>query len=435
MKIREEVEMKVTLDRTESLTSYLIVEPEASEIRDYVESVSQRWLKRLEVPGFAKGAAPIEALEQHVSREDIIEEAIKEWAHKIYPKVIKEQNIDIWLQPMVTVIQKEPPKLQIAVALKPIVEICDYHNLKIAFEPLEVNEEEINNILEKSRLQLADHQPVDRPIQEGDLVDFDIEGIASGSMFLNKKGLRAQIMSNFAPEIPGLYKIFFGLKKGEEKEFKLELPANFKQKIVAGTEANFSVKINEIREVSLPALNNEFVQQVAPGAKSLDDLKERIRYNLKKEKEQNAAIKHKEKIVETLIENSKVEFPFLMVDLQANDLVNEYMQQIRSSCKDEKEYEEKTKEINEDKIKENARLLAKKRISWSLVLDEVAKSEGVEVADEEIAEEIDGMTNSIRDEAKKKEARRTMHRAERDNIIDIIKARKTINKLAEIYKI
>lgn len=425
--------MKVTLGKSESRTTYLIVEPEASELEPYIEKVYKHTTKRIEIPGFAKGEAPRNILEEYVGREQIIEDAIKELAHAVYPKVIKDHNLEQWIQPMVMVLQNDPPKFEIAVPMEPIVELCDYRNMDIKPESLDVTEEEVNGILEKTRLQLGEHFPVERPVKEGDLIDIDIEGTVSGSSFMDKKRVRAQITPRFAPDIPDLYKKIIGIKKNEENKFKIKLPEYHVNKFLAGKEADITVTVFDIREVKLPALDDKFSRRVAPGVETLEQLKERIRYNMKSEKEQNADTRFKEKAVEMLLANSRLEYPPLMIELQAKLLVDEYNQQLRSSCKDDKEYEEKRKLISDDNIKENCKALATKRVLWSLVLDEVARQEGIDVSDDEITQEIDGMTEGLKEE-KQKEARRYLHSYDRQNVKDLIRARKTINKLAAIVK-
>jgi len=171
---------------------------------------------------------------------------------------------------------------------------------------------------------------------------------------------------------------------------------------------------------------------VAPGVPSLEELKKRIRYNMMKEKEMNADTRFKEKIVAMLIEKSHLEYPTMMIDLQAKQIMEDYKEQLKTSAKNENEYQEKLSLIPEEQLKKGSVELAKKRVLWTLVLDEVAKAEGITVSEEEIAAEVDEMTADIAEEIKQKEARRRLHRNERENVIDLIKVRKTVNRLADI---
>ena len=146
----------------------------------------------------------------------------------------------------------------------------------------------------------------------------------------------------------------------------------------------------------------------------------------------SAETRFKEKIVAALIQESHLEYPAIMVDLRTKQLMEDYKKEIKSSTKTESEYQEKLSMVPMEQIKKGCMELAKKRIEWTLILDEVAKAEGIDVSDEEIAEEIDGMTADIAEEMKQKESCRRLHSYERENVTDVIKIRKTVNRLAEI---
>lgn len=424
--------MKVTFDRTENRTAFITVEPDAGDLKKYIDKVYKRMAKKAEIPGYPEGDAPHDVIEEYIDKEKALEDAIKELAHEDSSKIIKEHNIENWLQPMVTILQYDPPKYEIAAALKPIVEIADYRKLNVEPEPPDVSDAEVDSVLERQRIQIGTLTAVERPVQSGDLLVLDIEGNVEGKTFMSKKYSRFYVDENFVPEMPGLWEKLVGAKKEEDFGFKLALPGEYSDKSAAGKTADFSVRIHDIRELVLDEINDDFAKKVAPGVPSLEELKKRIRYNLAKEKEMNADTRFKEKIVATLIEESHIEYPAMLVELQANQLVEDFKQQMKSSVKDENEYKEKLGLIAMDKIKESSMELAKKRVLWTLVLDEVAKAEGITVSDDEIAEEIDRMTDDIQEEIKQKESRRRLHTYERENVTDVIKVRKTVNRLAEI---
>jgi trigger factor len=425
--------MKATLDKTENHMTYLTVETEASEIEEYIEKVYQRIVKGTEVPGFRKGNAPREVLEKYVGREKMMEDAIKEMVPVTCSKVLKEQNLEAVIQPMVKILRNEPLKFEMVVPLKPVVELGDYHGIKVEPDSLEVKEEEVDKVLEDLRNQFGGQTMVDRPVKEGDIITLDIEGVVYESPFLRKKGVKFQVTPDFATDIPDLYEKMIGAKKGEELKFKLRLPENYESKVVAGKEVDFTVLVHDIQETSLPELDDEFAKKVAPGIESIDVLKERIRANMKSEKEHNADSKFEEKIVEALIESSKLEYPPIMVDLELRGLIEEYKQRLQSSCKDQKEYEQKIKQVPEEKLREEGGPVAKKRILWSLVLNEVTKAEGIDVNDQEIDAEIESM---IKDSgAQMEEMRGYMNNYEnRMDVKSFLLDRKTIKRLVEIVK-
>ncbi|MFA5604703.1 MAG: trigger factor [Dehalococcoidales bacterium] len=424
--------MKVTLDRTENRTTYIIVEPDTAELDKHVEKIYKRMGKKMQIPNYPDGNAPIDVLKEHIAKEQVMGDAIRELAYDDCSKIIIDQNIENWLQPMITILQFEPPKYEIAVALKPIVEIADYRQLKVEPEPPEVTDADVDAILEKQRIKIGTLDPVDRPVKYRDLLIIDVTGTVDDKPFISKRNSKFFVDEFFVPEIPGFAEQLIDANKNEEFSFKLTLPEDYTDKLLAGKEADFTVTIHDVRELILDEINDDFAKKVAPDVSSLEELKKRIRYHLTKEKEMSAETRFKEKIVGALIQESRLEYPAIMVDLQTKQLMEDYKQEIKSSTKTESEYQEKLSMVPMDQIKKGCMELAKKRIEWTLILDEVAKAEGIVVSDEEIAEEIDGMTADIAEEMKQKEARRRLHSYERENVTDVIKVRKTVNRLAEI---
>lgn len=425
--------MKAKIDRTENRITYIIVEPKASDVAEYIDKAYDNLRSKVDVPGYAKGKATRKAIDQHVTKDRILKEAIKALGYEKYPVILKEKGIRESVQPVVTVLQNEPAKFELAVPLEPIVELCDYRKMEVPPASLEVSEEEVNNIIDKSRLKKAEHKPVDRPAQEGDLVEMDVEGYLGSKLFMIKKQLRARLTPEFAPELPGLYKKIAGAKKGEEKRFKLKIPDEHKTKSMAGKETEIRVTVHDIREVILPEINDEFAKSIASGVESLNELRERVRYNRRKEKEREEETNYKERVVEALIANSRIEYPPQMIEIQTRLLAKEYYDQLRTSCKDNREYEDKCSMMTEETVKESMKPLAQKRVLWSLVLDEVARLEKVVVESSEITGKIDAETAGLKNEERTK-VRRYLQRIERKNVEDLVKASKTINRLTQIVK-
>jgi len=426
--------MKSTLDKTENHMSYLTVVNEVSEMEGYMEKAYQRLVKRTEVPGFRKGNAPRDILEKHVGREKLLEDAIREAVPYICDDVIKEHNLEPVMQPMVKIVENEPLKFEMIVALKPTVELGDYKNMVVEPEPLEVSDEELNEVLDNLRKQYGGSaESSDSPIKYGDNVTADILGEIYESPIIRNKGITFELNSEFAKEIPGLADKLVGMKKGEESKFKLNLPDDYENKVVAGKEIEFTVTIKDVRGMTLPELDDEFAKKVSPGIESLEALKDRIRTNLKSEKERNAVANYEEKVIEKLIEISKLEYPPVMIDMELQDLIEEYKRQLQASCRDEKEFEERMKQVPEAKLRENGKPMAKKRVLWTLVVREVAKQEGITVSEQEVDEEIESM---IKDAGQRKEEMRKYLQESngRREVESFLHAKKTIKQLVEMVK-
>ncbi|MFA5604914.1 MAG: trigger factor [Dehalococcoidales bacterium] len=426
--------MKSTLDKTENHMSYLTVVNEISEMEGYMEKAYQRLVKRTEVPGFRKGNAPRDILEKHVGREKLLEDAIREAVPFICDDVIKEHNLEPVMQPMVKIVENEPLKFEMIVALKPTVELGDYKNMVVEPEPLEVSDEELNEVLDNLRKQYGGSaESSDSPIKYGDNITADIVGEVYESPIIRNKGITFELNSEFAKEIPGLADKLVGMKKGEESKFKLTLPDDYENKVVAGKEVEFTVTIKDVRGMTLPELDDEFAKKVSPGIESLEALKDRIRTNLKSEKERNAVANYEEKVIEKLIEISKLEYPPVMIDMELQDLIEEYKRQLQASCRDEKEFEERMKQVPEAKLRENGKPMAKKRVLWTLVVSEVAKQEEIAVSEQEVDEEIESM---LKDAGQRKEEMRKYLQESngRREVESFLHAKKTIKQLVEMVK-
>ena len=188
--------------------------------------------------------------------------------------------------------------------------------------------------------------------------------------------------------------------------------------------------MNDILEAELPEINDELANAIAPGVKTLEALKDRVRENMRREREENAQVRFENKLMDTMIRTSQLEYPPVMVDMETQGIINQYKQEMRDSCSNDKEYREKLKQAPDNILKERAQLLAEKRIKWALVINEAAEVEGIEVSDNEIDKEIEGMII----DAKEEQLVYLNDGQNRQNVRDIVKARKVINRITEIVK-
>ncbi|MFA5628953.1 MAG: trigger factor [Dehalococcoidales bacterium] len=382
--------MKSTLDKIENHTGYLTVETEPADLEKYMDKAYQRLVKRTEVPGFRKGNAPRDILEKHVGKEKLLADAIDEAIPDICFEALEEHGLEAIMQPMVKILENEPLKFEMTAALKPTIELGDYKNMVVIPESTEVEDEEINDILDRLRKQYGESYEIsDEPIKQGDSVTADIIGEVYESPIIRMQGSQFVMDDDFAKDIPGLTEKIIGMKKGEESKFKLTLPEDFGTKVAAGKEADFTVTVKEVRGMKLPELNDEFAKKISSEFESFDALKEKIKNNLKSEKERNAEANYEEKVINKLIEISSLEYPPAMVEMELQNLIQDYKWQLQASCRDEKEFEERMKQTPEAELRKNGRPLAQKRVEWALAVTEVAKQEDITVSEEEIDAEIE----------------------------------------------
>jgi trigger factor len=223
------------------------------------------------------------------------------------------------------------------------------------------------------------------------------------------------------------------MKKEEEKEFAITLPADYPGKEVAGKEAQFKVRLHEIKEEKLPELNDDFASQVAAEYKTFDALREGVTKNLKLRAEERARMDFEEKVINAAIEKAKIEYPPVLVDMEINRILNEQSRQLQMTGRGMDEY---LKSINKtpEQLQEEMRPVAIKNVTASLLLGKVAEVEKITVSDTEIESRLDSMVLGV-DEAKKADMRKLFDNPQtRDSIRQSLMARKTIERLSDIAK-
>jgi len=423
--------LKVTREKEENQQVFLRIELEPSELEKEMEEAYRRLVKRAKIPGFRQGKAPRAVLERYIGRESLLEEALNNLLPDVYQQALKEQQIEAIANPQVEIVQTEPVVFTAVVPLKPVVELGDYQSIRVTPEKVEVTKEEVDNVIEQLRRQQSTWEPVERPVAYEDLVVMDVESTVEEKPFLGQPGAQYQVMANQPAPVPGFADQLVGMKLGEEKEFKLTIPEDYTQPEVAGKEANFKVKINEIKQQRLPKLDKEFAQQVSPDLKTMAALRKRITQNLRLQAEQKARDAYEEKVIDAVVDISKVEFPPVLVDSEMERLMEQQARWLEGSGLSMDGY---LRRINktEDELREEMRPVAAKRVTRSLVLGKVAEAEKIEVPEEEITAELEKMVQGAENKEEMQERASTPQA--RESMEEMLATQKTIQRLVEIAK-
>ncbi len=424
--------MKVTREKIEDCQAFLTIEMEPAEVEESLEKSYSRLVKKTNVPGFRKGKAPRAMLERHIGKESLFEEALNHLLPEAYEKAIKEVEIEAFARPSIEVAQTDPLVFKATVPLPPTIKLGDYHQVKVTPEPVEVTEDNISAVIEQLRHQHATWEPVERPLGLNDLVVLDIESDIEGKPFINRKGIQYQVLRDQSFPAPGFAEQLVGMKGGEEKEFKLQFPADYPREELAGKEVSFKVRVSEIKQERLPELNGEFAKEIASDIETLDSLQERVSSNLKLRAEEKARVDFEEQIIEAVVDLSQAEFPPVLVEMEIDRFLNQRSQRFQRGGNDLEEY---LRMINktEEELREELQPQATRSVTRSLVLGKIAEEEGIAVGDSEIDAEIENLTRSAtEDKDKLKEFLNTPQ--SRESIKRLLISRKTIQRLVEIAK-
>jgi trigger factor len=244
--------VKVKAERTENSQMVLEVEAEPEEVEHSLEQAYHRLVKRVEVPGFRRGKAPRDMLEQYLGRGALLENALEKLVPQLLSRAIEEQGLDVVAQPEIEITKADPVTFKATVPLRPTVKLGSYRELDIAPETVTSSEEDVNRVIEQTRYRQAPWEPVERPIKFGDLVIIDVMGSVEGKPLLDRKDLEFQVQQGLPFPVPGFAEKLEGVEQGQDMEFNISLPSDYGVSELAGKECYFKVRVSEIKEKKLP---------------------------------------------------------------------------------------------------------------------------------------------------------------------------------------
>ena len=395
--------MSVKVENLEHNMAKLTIEVSAEELEKALNTAYNKQKRQISVPGFRKGKVPRAMIEKMYGAEIFYEDAANELMQQTYPSAIDESGVDIVSRPTVDVVQIEKGKPFIytaEVATRPEVTLGKYMGVTVTKIDTSVTEDEVEAELENQRNTNARTVTVtDRPVKEGDTAVIDFEGFVDGVAFAGGKGENHPLEIGSHSFIDTFEDQLVGKNVGDEVEVNVTFPEQYQAADLAGKPAVFKVKINEIKAKELPELNDEFAQDVA-GVDTLAEYKEELKKNLTEKKENEAKKTKEDEAIQKIIDKSKMDLPKAMIDTQCETMVNEFAQRIAQSGLSMDQYLQFSG-MTVDQLKEQVRPEAETRIKSSLVLEQIAKEENIEVSDEDINAEIEKMAKAYGMEADK----------------------------------
>ncbi len=382
--------MNVSTEKLADGQVSLAIEVDPKQVELFRQRAYKRLVQRFNIPGFRKGKAPMAIVERHLGKEVLQQEAIDLLVPEVTNEAIKEQGLDAIDVSDVEVDQEEPLILKAIVSLRPIVDLGDYKSLRMERASVSVDEAEVDKEMEALRQRYAVQEPVDRPVQWGDIVRADLSGTVDGRPVFSEEDTQFRLHEDQTLMVPGLAEKLIGLKKGESNQFSITLPDDFRRNL-AGKECECSALIHEVKEEKLPELNDGFAREVGEGFSDLKALRERVNDNLKQDLEAEANSAFSNSIVENLVDTAQMEYPELLVEQEIDRLLQD--QTSSSGQADVERYVEQLGKTQEE-LRGDLRPEAERRVRRTLVLSKVAELEGIAITHEDIDEEIDRIAMS-----------------------------------------
>ena len=395
--------MSLQVEKLEKNMAKLTIEVSAEDLDKAMEKAYQKQKSRISLPGFRKGKAPRKMIESMYGKGVFMEDAVNSLVPQEYTKALGECDLEIVSQPEINVTQMEPGKALIFtadVAVKPEVTLGDYKGVEVPKSEIAVTDEEVDAEVKKEQDKNARTVAgEDRAAANGDITTIDFEGFVDGVAFDGGKGTDYALTLGSGTFIPGFEDQLVGANTGDHVEVKVTFPEEYQAKELAGKEAVFQCDVKKIETKEVPELDDEFAKDVSE-FDTLAEYKEDVKKKLTEKKEKEARTAKENAAVDKAIENAQMDIPELMTKTECRQMMDDFSRRMQQQGLSMEQYFQFTGQ-SMDKMMEDMKPQALKRIQTRLVLEKVAEAENIQPSEEEITEEIQKMADAYKMEADK----------------------------------
>ena len=395
--------MSLQVEKMEKNMAKLTIEVAAEDLEKAMQNAYQKAKGRISIPGFRKGKAPRKMIEQMYGKGVFLEDAVNALIPEHYSKALAECDLEIVSQPTIDITQAEPGKALIftaEVATKPEVTLGDYKGVEVPKTEITVTDEDVEAELKKEQEKNSRTISVeDRAAQLNDIVTIDFEGSVDGVPFDGGQATEYPLTLGSNTFIPGFEEQLVGAKVGDDVDVKVTFPEEYQAKELAGKEAIFKCAVKKIEAKELPELDDDFAKDVSE-FDTLAEYKEHVKTNLEDKKANEAKRAKEDAAVDKAIENAQMDIPEAMLQTQCRQMLDDFSRRMQSQGLSMDQYFQFTG-MTADKMMEDMKPQALKRIQTRLVLEKVAEVENIQPTEEEVNEEISKMAEAYKMEADK----------------------------------
>ncbi|EDZ57125.1 trigger factor [Bacillus cereus H3081.97] len=386
--------MAAKWEKLEGNVGVLTIEVDAKEVNNSIDAAFKKVVKTINVPGFRKGKMPRPLFEQRFGVESLYQDALDIILPKAYGEAIDEAGIFPVAHPEIDIEKFEKNANLIftaKVTVKPEVKLGEYKGLAVEKVETTVTDEDVENELKSLQERQAELVVKEEgTVENGDTAVIDFEGFVDGEAFEGGKGENYSLAIGSGTFIPGFEEQLIGLKSGESKDVEVSFPEEYHAAELAGKPATFKVTVHEIKTKELPELNDEFAKEADEAVATLDELKAKLRTNLEEGKKHEAEHKVRDEVVELAAANAEIDIPEAMIDTELDRMVREFEQRLSQQGMNLELYYQFTG-TDADKLKEQMKEDAQKRVRINLVLEAIIEAENIEVTEEEVTAEVEKM--------------------------------------------
>ena len=421
--------MIVTREDPESRQVVLNVELEPSDIELHLQRVYRQLVNRVQIPGFRKGKAPRSVVESFLGRNAMVQEGIDSIVTSSLNQALERESLEPFGEPEIDSLELDPVSFKATVPLEPQVDLGDLQSLRLERDPIEITEEQVTEVLEQLQRSNGVWEPREGQVRFDDMVTLDVEGTIEGNRILQDQAVDFVPRQDSPVPFPGFSVYLEGMSAGEDKQFTLTVPEDYRESAVAGKECRFEVKVIEVKELRLPELDDELAKGVGEGYDTLAELQDDIQRRLYNDAVEAAQRDLQEKALQEVIDGAEVVYPSLTEQRELDRMVEDRAHALQEHRLQAEDYVAEAGKSDEE-VRAELRPEAVQRLTRFLVLRQISLDQGIEVSEDDVQDEIDQMSGT----GESQEAIRNAFSTDnaRSAIRNAILSRKVQERLGEI---
>ena len=424
--------MKITQSKTIEQQTSLNINLTTNELEPYIDHGYRKMVMRVKIPGFRKGTAPRKIVESLFGKDALLKESIDFLLTDTTEKAIKEKDLILGGTPSVELLDLSPPKIKVTVPLYPDINLGEYLKIEIPKIDNTIKKKDVDLRIKELQKSVAPWNPISKTAKYNNMLSINIDATVENQPIINEKNVNYILDKESLLPVPGFSKNLLGATSGDFKEFKLQVPSDNPNNNIAGKEASFGVKINEVKEQILPKLDDEFAKSINNKFNTLEELQSELKKEMELESKNAEISQYRESALDALLKTVKIIIPPLLIEREIQNLTDRrdvFIKKMNMNINDYLKYIGKTEEDVTKEMRENS--IEKLTRSYSLVA--LAEAEKINITQEEINNQFEELKkNPGKDNITKKKLN-TNQKNQIENVIrENLLVEKALERLIEI---
>ncbi|MGM0367659.1 MAG: trigger factor [Actinomycetota bacterium] len=431
------------LDRKEEKNKVTVkIEINNARFRKAINKAYKNISQKANIPGFRAGKIPYQVIDTNYGKQHVLNEAASIVLSELYPQIIQNAKITPIDYPKVQftqIVENKPLVVELVIPEEPEIEVPKYKGREVTAVSTEVEDKEVDSYIDNIRDKYSSLEPIEdekKTADKGDYVTIDFTGTVDGKELEDGKAEDFVLEIGSKTLTPKFEEELIGMKKGEEKKAKFKLPPNIKRKDLSGKEAEFEVKLKEIKKKVVPEVDENFLKDVGD-YEDEKEFREDIKEKLVEQKKQLRRNKIVEQIIDDLLEEANITAPRAMVDNRVKQLNDEFERNLNAQKVNKKSYL-KALNISEEDLNKQLRERAEREVQEYLLLKSLEEKEkdNIEPKEEDIEKEKEELIKQYNKDEEKKKVQDFLNTPQgKENLTSSVRRRNLINLLVKNAKV